>query len=242
MAHHKNMLLPLDEVIRRYQSGETAQALAAECGVTYHTVQSRLRSAGISIRGRGPTAAGKLRISQALRHPLDEEQLRRLAAQGLSAREIAALLNGSPSEECVRERMVSLGLPRLPAKARPERNAFWGGGLSVDKQGYILVHRPGYPGATERGYVREHRLVMERVLERKLLAGEVVDHRNGDTSDNRPENLRLFASNAEHLAATLRGHHKLPAAEREKLRREAVQRARRRVEARLRESGSGAGR
>lgn len=36
-----------------------------------------------------------------------------------------------------------------------------------------------------------HRLIMERVLNRQLPADVLVDHRNGNTRDNRRENLRL---------------------------------------------------
>ncbi|WP_443094309.1 HNH endonuclease [Pseudarthrobacter sp. ATCC 49987] len=46
---------------------------------------------------------------------------------------------------------------------------------------------------------------MEKLIGRYLEPHEVVDHRNGDKGDNRPQNLRLFSSNAEHLAATLKG-------------------------------------
>ena len=40
-----------------------------------------------------------------------------------------------------------------------------------------------------------HRIVAEQILGRPLLPGEVVHHINGD---NRPENLRVFSSQAEH--------------------------------------------
>jgi hypothetical protein len=51
----------------------------------------------------------------------------------------------------------------------------------------------------------EHRLVLEQTLGRYLLPEEVVDHIDGLTLHNAPENLRLFASNADHLSATKAG-------------------------------------
>lgn len=87
----------------------------------------------------------------------------------------------------------------------------WAGGRIRDKDGYVLVYRPDHPRARNRGpslkpiYVLEHILVMEEKLGRSLLPEEVVHHVNGVNDDNRPENLMLFQTNADHLRHELTG-------------------------------------
>jgi hypothetical protein len=234
----KDLLLPLDEIRRRYLAEENLKNLAKDAGVSYQTIGRRLQEMGIPLRGHAKTGTTRQKMSEARRLDLPEDKLRTLHAQEMSCHEIGMILGCS--EEVVRERLVEMNLPRLPDKARPEKNYFWQGGYTVDDDGYILEHCPDHPQATKGGYVRQHRLVMEKKLGRYLTRQEVVDHRNGDTSDNDPSNLRLFESNAEHLRATLNGKN-LPKAERERLKREAVRRARQRVAAILAESGTGVG-
>lgn len=69
---------------------------------------------------------------------------------------------------------------------------------------YWLVVCPNHPFADRKGYVREHRLIMEKFLGRILDREELVHHINMDTLDNNIENLMVI-SRGEHA----RLHHNL---------------------------------
>lgn len=184
------------EAVALYRSGTTAGDLAARYGMSPQSVLRRLRESGAQARGRG--------TGRQTRRPLPiDDELRALADGSRSTQEMADLLG--VSAECAREHLVRLGIGRLAGKARPDRNHFWRGGRSIDADGYVLLKRPDHPHATKNGYVREHRLVMEAHLGRYLSPSEVVDHIDRVTDHNDMANLRLFASNGEHLAATLAG-------------------------------------
>lgn len=71
------------------------------------------------------------------------------------------------------------------------KNPTWKGGRTVASNGYVLIKQPDHPLADARGYVYEHRLVASEMLGRPLRPGELVHHRNGAKSDNRPENLEI---------------------------------------------------
>lgn len=89
---------------------------------------------------------------------------------------------------------------------RKENCHNWKGGRKVRKDGYVLVVAPDdhpYPADTHKPsglkYILEHRLVAEQKLGRYLLPEEVVHHIDETPSNNAPENLRVFSSNAEHI-------------------------------------------
>jgi hypothetical protein len=61
------------------------------------------------------------------------------------------------------------------------------------QDGYAFLRVPGHPRANPHtGRVREHILVMEKLLGRPLLPGEEVHHKNTDRADNTPSNLELW--------------------------------------------------
>lgn len=57
----------------------------------------------------------------------------------------------------------------------------------VSQEGYVEIK-------TEKGFVKEHRYVMEQSLGRPPQKGESVHHRNGIRYDNRLENLELWVT------------------------------------------------
>lgn len=75
---------------------------------------------------------------------------------------------------------------------RGEKAAGWKGGIRR-AGGYVSIYMPDHPDAGKDGCVREHRLVMEKIVGRRLIKDETVHHRNGVRDDNRPENLELWS-------------------------------------------------
>lgn len=66
------------------------------------------------------------------------------------------------------------------------RTGFW------YENGYKVIHIGRGEG------IKEHRLIMEQQLGRKLLPNEIVHHRNGIKDDNRPENLMVLSASEHH--------------------------------------------
>ena len=140
-----------------------------------------------------------------------------------SARRVAELADGVKtlgeiaetvglSKSGVKKIIQRHGLPtRRRGALSGEKNHQFVSGRIVCSDGYALVAAPpNHPHCRKRPgrnacLILEHRLVMERKLERQLRPEETVDHIDRLTLHNAPENLRLFGSNAEHLKATARG-------------------------------------
>lgn len=125
--------------------------------------------------------------------------LQELIEEGLTTKEIACRLG--KSQGVVGDTIWKYKLRGELPRGGPTGylNGSYKGGAIVDKDGYMKIRFQKHPYSND-GYVYEHRLVMESKLGRLLKKSEVVHHKNGNTLDNRAENLELFQSNAEHLA------------------------------------------
>lgn len=66
--------------------------------------------------------------------------------------------------------------------------------------GYVFEYVPTHHRAGDNGMVPEHVLIAEEKIGRDLKAEEVVHHINHIRNDNRPENLMIFATKADHSA------------------------------------------
>lgn len=85
------------------------------------------------------------------------------------------------------------------------QNPRWNGGKTKRNDGRVSVYAPKHPKARNGRYVFRYRLIMEAHLGRFLLPDEVVHHINGDTSDDRIENLVVTNSRTHQRMHTLLG-------------------------------------
>lgn len=171
------------EICSRYAAGESLAQLAAAYGCSHSWVLKILKKHDVE---RRPTGAPT---------PSYVPQIRELREQGLGARRIAKQLGVSVTtvQKWLGKWGMASPLPR-GHEAGPAHPT-WGGGAGV-VAGYRYVWVPlddpmRVMAWKSKGSVPEHRLVMARSIGRPLTRRETVHHINGNTLDNRLENLQL---------------------------------------------------
>lgn len=143
------------------------------------TVRKALKRFGVPMRG---TTVMPLTYSQR------QELMKLYVEQGLSTRQVGKILG--LSHDCVSKRLKKMGIQvedRLTALSS-KRNPCWKNGVTCGN-GYV-THSSKLNPDTYRE--REHRLVMERYVGRKLKPGEVVHHIDGNKKNNHINNLALM--------------------------------------------------
>lgn len=76
----------------------------------------------------------------------------------------------------------------------------------VERDNYLWEFCPDHPFASKWGYVPQHRLVVERKLQRFLTNEEVVHHKDENKQNNSVDNL-VVMTKAEHMAIHQRLRH-----------------------------------
>jgi hypothetical protein len=170
---------------------KNTRMVAEELGMSYFRVASFLARYGIPKTGAQRGACHHRRA-----------EVLQWAREGMSQSEIARRVGTNRTS--VRRFLALFGEKTCFQQVGPNASN-WRGGRVIDKSGYVLLYMPDHPNASSHGYYREHRYVMEQKLGRLLEPQEVVHHIDGNCENNHPDNLELFASNGEHLRATLTG-------------------------------------
>ena len=124
-----------------------------------------------------------------------------------SSYEISKLIKRSHSS--IRHRAVFLNLTnnkknnsfkhkKYNKSNKGEKSHLWRGG-KIKNGNYILIYNPSHPFKDKTGYVYEHRLIVEKFINRLLNQDEVVHHIDGNPKNNKLDNLMLFKNNSEHI-------------------------------------------
>jgi hypothetical protein len=130
-------------------------------------------------------------------HTSAEELRRMFIDDGMTISEIASKLGLHRRTVANWLRAYEIRLDPAEVRRRQTRHGsdVWNyRGYKTTSRGYIYVRRSEHPAANRDGYVLEHRLTVEAILQRYLLSGEQIHHLNFVKADNDIENLVLFPS------------------------------------------------
>lgn len=190
-APRKFEMIPKEKIVELYvEKGLSAQRVTKELNVNLKTLMRAIALHGISVRGH-ESKNEFLRDKKWLRgrYVDDKRSVSQIAAEiGATRGAVISVMHGAG----IPMRSVSEGI--VASRDVIEINhPHWGGGRCMMGQDgrYVGVYAPNHPAATKRGYVMEHRLVMEAHIGRYLTPDEIVHHLDGDTYRNTIDNLEL---------------------------------------------------
>ena len=175
----------IDEWIRLYKSGSSTFAISQKYGVPPITVNRRLRASGVPIRTLSEQwgKSKKWRVKK-----ISDEVVVNLYKKTRDSKAICRRFKISTRR--VSKILKSNGIVFAPSR--------WKGGRTFHSNGYVMLRKPHHVLADARGYVFEHRLVMQKLLKRPLKKTEVVHHIDEDKTNNAESNLMLFPSHQAH--------------------------------------------
>lgn len=171
MVYTKNKFkISREELAEAYTRLGSAEKVGKEYGVSKKLILNHMKELGVK-RAPSNKAIGQ-------KHA---KRIDRLSRKGLNGAQIARELGTSP--ETVYQIAKREGIDITDNFHK---------GYITTWAGYRMIRKPEHPFADSKGYVREHRLVMEGYLDRYLEEDECVHHVDGDKSNNDIENLELM--------------------------------------------------
>lgn len=164
-----------------------------------HTEESKRKMGDVN-KGKKLSEETKKKIAKAHRGKKLSGQIRRKMSESHKGKELSEQTRRKVSEALKGKKFSEEhknNLSKAHADVRGSKNPSWKGGRRI-QNGRSFLLMPEHPGADQNGYVLEYRWIMEKHLGRFLEAEEVVHHINGDSMDNRIENLMLLKNTGEH--------------------------------------------
>ena len=181
-------------MIAEYLAGQTIDRVAAAHSTTYAVVELALRRHGIPKRPTGSpprtvTDAERARVLEQWQASVPIEEIAAgLRTRQSRIREIVAEAGLATKRRFVGRRDgVTLTTPRRPKMTGARTLIYRRVNVPNDSPFVSMRSKTAHQAL-------EHRIVMAQVLGRPLHTHETVHHINGDTLDNRPENLQLHTS------------------------------------------------
>jgi uncharacterized protein (DUF433 family) len=166
-----------DRVARLRRSGETIDGIAETLKMTVNQVRRIL-----NLNRNNPKFDVKTKITTA--------EVMSYYEKGFRVADIAKFLDVTPPAVQYRIRCASrtiadteIALEDLPS---------WKGGRTIDSDGRVLIFAPLHPHASKKGYVTEHKLLMEVMKQRIVVTEERIYHLDGCKYHNWPDNIFVF--------------------------------------------------
>lgn len=183
-------------VHRRYTDAEEAQ-MADEyaAGSSGAEIAKRWGCSGWMVRAV-VQRLGKWEGEARQRRVLTDAELDMIRSMRTANASLLVVAKAVPASQVVISQAIrQMGLPSRNPDYVGEKHHAWRGGRYVNAQGYVRIciepDDPLIEMASASRSIAEHRLVMARSLGRPLNSWETVHHINGDSGDNRIENLQL---------------------------------------------------